>query len=191
MSYTTRFDDALIYTSAIHRHQKRKATGIPYITHLLAVASLVGVHGGTEDQVIGGLLHDAIEDCIDKVPEIRTQIGSKFGQTVLDIVEACTDADTIPKPPWRERKLVYIKHVQDADPRAPFLLVSLADKVHNAQSIVQDLRVMKEELWTRFKGKREGSIWYYESLSDAFATQAPGPLADELARLVEEMNRLG
>jgi (p)ppGpp synthase/HD superfamily hydrolase len=191
MTYTIRFDRALTFASEIHRHQRRKGSDVPYITHLLATASLVGTHGGTEDQVIGGLLHDAIEDCITTVPDIRAQISDRFGAPVLEIVEACTDADTDPKPPWHERKTRYIQHVLDAEHGAPFLLVSLADKVHNAQSIIHDLRTIHSALWDRFTGHRDGSIWYYTSLADAFKQRQPGALADELARLVEEMERLG
>ncbi len=190
MPYTTRFDDALVFASDLHRHQTRKGTDIPYVTHLLAVAALVGTHGGTEDQVIGGLLHDAIEDCIAHVPDVRARIDERFGPDVLAIVEACTDADTDPKPPWRARKEAYLAHLRQANRDAPFLLVSLADKVHNARSIVADLRTVGDALWDRFNAGRDGSLWYYASLAETFGTRHPGPRADELADLVRRMHRM-
>lgn len=190
MSYSTRFDDALTLAHDLHRDQVRKGSGVPYITHLLGVASLVGENGGTEDQVIAALLHDAIEDCIDVRPDIRTEIGDKFGDEVLAIVEACTDSDTIPKPPWRARKVEYLERLARKPAGSPALIVSKADKLHNLRSIVRDYRVVGDELWSRFKGGRDGTIWYYRELSAIFARLAPGPMQRELTELVVTIQRL-
>lgn len=187
MSYTERFDRGLLLASEVHRKHLRKGTSIPYVTHVLAVASLVGVHGGDEDQVIAALLHDAIEDGIKDFPDIRERIDSEFGERVLRIVNACTDADTDPKPPWRERKEAYLDHLKN-DPDSGHLLVSLSDKVHNAQSIVMDLRVVGDKLWERFNSPREQTLWYYQSLNEVFQDRTPSPLADELSRLVASMS---
>ena len=191
MAYTYRFDRALTYASELHRDHERKGRGVPYITHLLAVASLVGAHHGDEDQVIAALLHDAIEDCIDSVPDIREQIREAFGERVLDIVEGCTDADTIPKPDWPERKQQYLDHLRELPDDSPVLLVSLCDKLHNARAILRDLREHGDALWDRFKGGHGGSLWYYTTLARTFREKRPGHLADELTRTVALIREVG
>jgi (p)ppGpp synthase/HD superfamily hydrolase len=186
--YTDRFDRALVFASEVHRNQIRKGSGVPYVTHLLVVASIVGEHHGTEAQVVAALLHDAIEDCIQDVPDIREQIEARFGADVLAIVEACTDADTHPKPPWRERKEAYLARLREKPAEHPALLVSLADKVHNSRSILRDYRQIGDELWERFRGGHEGTLWYYRSLSDIFAARRPGPLATEFEQIVDSIH---
>jgi (p)ppGpp synthase/HD superfamily hydrolase len=185
--YSERFEEALVWAARLHREQTRKGKDVPYIHHLMAVASLVGSHGGDEDQVIAGLLHDAIEDCVGEVPDVAEQIGERFGERVREIVEGCTDAATDPKPPWRERKEAYLAHLRELDEGAPVLLVSLSDKVHNARSIVADLWEVGEVLWDRFNAGREGSLWYYGELAEIFGEKQPGYLSRELKALVEQM----
>jgi (p)ppGpp synthase/HD superfamily hydrolase len=180
---TKRFEDALVYTAVIHAAQRRKKTNIPYISHLLAVASLTLEHGGDEDQTIAALLHDAAED--QGGEERLADIRARFGDRVADIVKDCTDSWVEPKPPWRPRKEAYLASLPNKSPDS--LLVSLADKTHNARAIVADLRVRGDELWDRFTGGRDGSIWYYEALAEAFASALPGPLSDELGRTVQAM----
>jgi hypothetical protein len=187
MTYSPRFDEALAWASELHRDQTRKGKDVPYINHLIAVASLVGSNGGDEDQVIGALLHDAIEDCIGDVPDIQEQIREKFGERVLEVVEGCTDAYQEPKPPWPERKQSYLDHLRELPDDSPVLLVSLSDKVHNARSILRDLREHGDELWDRFKGKHAGTLWYYNTLAGIFEQKQPVYLAVELRRVVEAM----
>ncbi|MCW5697665.1 MAG: HD domain-containing protein [Bauldia sp.] len=175
-----RFDNALVYASRLHRGQLRKGTDIPYISHLLAVASLVIEYGGDEDQAIAALLHDAAEDQGGE-PTLR-EIRETFGNDVADIVAACTDAWVEPKPPWHARKAAYLAALPHKQPRA--LLVSLADKVHNARAIVADRRAIGDAIFDRFTGRRDGTLWYYRSLSDIFTAMLPGPAAQELDRLV-------
>lgn len=186
--YSQRFDRALVFTSEIHRAQIRKGAGVPYVTHLLAVASIVGEHHGTEDQVIGALLHDAIEDCIKDVPDIRDQIASRFGDEVLLIVEACTDADTHPKPPWRERKEAYLERLRAKPHDHPAMLVSLADKVHNSRSILRDQHETGDEIFSRFRGGRDGTLWYYRTLSQIFSDKELGRLAREFEEIVSDIH---
>jgi (p)ppGpp synthase/HD superfamily hydrolase len=164
MILTERFDEALLYASAPHRKQPRKGTDIPYVSHLLAVCSIVIAHGDDEDQAIAALLHDAVED--QGGQPTRDEIDRRFGGNVAKIVADCTDAWTDPKPPWRARKVAYLAALPGKPPRS--LLVSLADKVHNAQAIAEDRRALGEEIWNRFTGGREGTIWYYGALSDFF-----------------------
>jgi len=178
MMLSRKFDDALAFASGLHRAQKRKGTDIPYIAHCLAVSSLVLEHGGDEDAAIAGLLHDAVED--QGGDEILREIRKRFGDAVADIVADCTDAWAIPKPPWRERKEAYLRDLPSKGPAS--LLVSLADKVHNAAAIAHDFSIHGDDLWGRFNGGREGTIWYYENLRDIFGVCCPGPLQQRLAR---------
>lgn len=186
-----RFDRALAFASQLHRTQTRKATSIPYVSHLLAVASIVLEHGGTEDEAIAALLHDSVEDRSAEfggADGLRRKLRELFGQPVVDIVDGCTDAETDPKPEWRPRKEAYVAHMRIA-PRS-VLLVSCADKLHNVRSIVASLRAEGETVWERFTGKKDGSLWYYRSLCDVFASRLPGALSDELGRAVDEMESL-
>lgn len=191
MSYSTRFDDALVFASRVHRDQTRKGGSIPYITHLLGVASLIGDHGGTEDQVIAGLLHDAVEDGVEHIPDIEQQITERFGAQVLALVLACSDATTHPKPPWRARKQRYIDHVEAAPGDDPALLITAADKLHNLTTMLRDHELYGDSLWDRFNATPEQSLWYYRSLSAAlnakrWPTQLQAQLAAQLARRVKD-----
>ena len=171
---TERFQTALAFATELHRDQRRKGTEIPYVSHLLGVASIALEIGADEDQAIAALLHDAVEDqggaaCLE-------EIRKRFGDRVAGIVSDCTDADVEPKPPWRGRKEAYIASL-DHKPKDS-LLVSLADKTHNARAILDDLVVHGPALWQRFTGGRDGSLWYYDQLASAFLRLLPGPAAD-------------
>ncbi len=186
MSYGEKLEEALGYTARIHRDQTRKGTNVPYVTHLLAVAAIVGENGGTEEEVIAALLHDAPED---QGGEARlAEIRERFGDEVADIVAGNTDTFEDPKPPWRERKEAYVAHVAHA-PRS-VRLVSAADKLHNARSVLADLRSLGEDLWPRFNGGKEGTLWYYRALVEALETAGPDPIVEELDRVVGELERL-
>jgi (p)ppGpp synthase/HD superfamily hydrolase len=141
--------------------------------------------GISHEQAIAGLLHDAIEDV---GAEQEAAIAERFGPQVAGIVRACTDADIRPKPPWRARKEAYIAHLEHADHDA--LLVSCADKLHNARAIVADLRTHGLAVFDRFTAGLAGTIWYYASLAEVFARRLPSPLSAELARAVGDMQRL-
>jgi (p)ppGpp synthase/HD superfamily hydrolase len=184
MPYGENFDHALLYASRLHRDQLRKGTSTPYITHLLAVASIVGENGGSEDEVVAALLHDAPEDRGGEatLQEIRDQ----FGDGVTEIVDGCTDTYETPKPPWRGRKERYLAHLAGAS--GSVRLVSSADKLHNARTVLSDYRLLGEDLWTRFNGKKEGTLWYYRAVVDAL--QGDSPIVEELDRVVTELETL-
>ncbi len=179
-----RFDRAVAFARALHAGQRRKGTDIPYVAHLLGVASLVVEDGGSEDEAIAGLLHDAVEDQ-GGAPTLR-RIEQLFGREVARIVDACSDADVVPKPPWRARKEAYIAHLPDAD-RA-VLRVSLADKLHNARAILFDLHA-GHDVWSRFNADRDAILRYYRALVEAFVARDAGPMAHELERAVESIER--
>src|SRR5450432_1830799 len=143
-----RFLRAFQFAAEKHANQTRKASTIPYIAHLMGVAALVLEARGDEDLAIAALLHDVVEDC-GGAPMLK-EVRRRFGKRVADVVEACSDTDATPKPPWRERKEQYIRHLRTAD--AGSRLVSTADKLHNARSILADYREIGEPIWERFQG---------------------------------------
>lgn len=181
-----RFEKALVYAARLHATQVQKGSGRPYVGHLLGVASLVIQYGGDEDQAIAALLHDAVEDQ-GGLPTLRA-IRRKFGARVADIVAGCSDSFTTPKPPWRERKETYIAHVRHAP--ADVRLVSAADKLDNARTILADLRRIGDRVWLRFKGRKDGTLWYYREILGAFKDAGRDALVEELGRAVAEMHRL-
>ena len=181
-----RFDEALAFAVDLHREQPRKGTGVPYVSHLLSVAALVLEHGGSEDQAIAALLHDAVEDQGGRPTAER--IRERFGDLVADIVDGCTDTDVSPKPPWRERKEAYVERVR-REP-AHVRLVSAADKLHNARTMVTDLRIHGPALWQRFNAGRDETLWYLGALVAAFREAGTMPIVEELARTVAELERV-
>jgi (p)ppGpp synthase/HD superfamily hydrolase len=183
MPLSETYDDALVYASRIHRDQTRKGSGVPYISHLLSVSSRVIVAGGCEVQAIAGLLHDAAEDQGGK--DRLDDIERRFGTAVAKIVADCTDSWVDPKPEWRPRKEAYLAALPAKPPAS--LLVSLADKVDNAEAILHDHRIVGDQLWSRFTGGRQGTIWYYRALSDIFARIFPCALSSELAHAVSQL----
>lgn len=183
---THRYADALQYAWKLHDGQLRKGTQIPYFSHVMSVSAIALEHGANEDEAIAALLHDAVEDC-GGLPTLEL-IRSKYGASVADIVEGCTDAEVTPKPPWRERKEAYIAHLATASPSVR--LVSASDKLHNARAIVADLQVLGPSLWSRFNAGRDGSLWYYRSLVGAFAAHGPSLLVGQLDQTVGAMERL-
>jgi (p)ppGpp synthase/HD superfamily hydrolase len=178
-----RFLRAFNFAAEKHAGQTRKASTIPYVAHLMGVASLVLEFGGDEDQAIAALLHDVVEDC-GGAPMLK-EVRRRFGSRVAKIVDGCTDSATDPKPPWRERKETYIRHLKTAD--AETRLVSAADKLNNVRSILSDYRDVGESVWERFKGGRDGTLWYYRALLQEFLPRKPNRLIRELELAIEEL----
>lgn len=186
MQLSERFTEALTFAAELHADQVRKGSGTPYLAHLLGVASLVLEYGADEDEAIAALLHDAIED--RGGVQTRAEIYRRFGDRVTAIVDGCTDSDTEPKPPWRHRKEAYIARLPHASKSVR--LVSAADKLYNARSILKDYQLVGESLWERFSGGKEGSLWYYRAIVNVFRQGEPHPLVDELERVVVELERI-
>jgi (p)ppGpp synthase/HD superfamily hydrolase len=181
-----RFLRAFEFAAKKHSSQVRKASTIPYIAHLMGVASLVLEAGGDEDLAIAALLHDVVEDC-GGVPMLK-EVRRRFGDRVAKVVDECTDADTCPKPPWQERKETYIRHLRSAD--ADTRLVSAADKLNNIRSILSDYRAVGESVWSRFNGGREGTLWYYRTLRDVFLLRKPNRITRDFDLAVKELESL-
>ena len=185
MTLTGRFDEAFAYAHAAHASQTRKGTGTPYVGHLIGVASIVLDDGGSEDEAIAALLHDAAEDAGGR--ERLEDIRRRFGDAVATIVEDCTDSWTTPKPPWAERKRQYVEHARTL--AAPSLRVSAADKVHNTYAILRDLRNIGEKVWERFSAGPDDVLAYYQGLVRAYKEAGGGRLVDELERIVRGIER--
>ena len=168
MAWSDKVDDAMCFAHALHRDQIRKGSGVPYMSHLMGVAALVGDHGGSEQQLIAALLHDAIEDQAHKHEDLPQEIASRYGQAVLTMVLALSDATTHPKPPWQQRKRAYIEHIDQAADDDPALLVSVCDKLYNARTLLRDMNLLGLEVFERFKPEPEQTLWYYDSLAEAF-----------------------
>ena len=182
---TPRFDEAVRYAREVHAGQDRKGTGVPYISHLLGVSSIVLDDGGSEDEAIAALLHDAAEDHGGR-PRLE-DIRSRFGDAVARIVEDCTDSWDTPKQSWAERKRAYAEHARSLP--ATSLRVSVADKVHNTYAILRGLRTHGEQIWTRFNARPDDILTYYQSLVRAYREAGGGPLVDELERIVRGIER--
>lgn len=184
-----RFESALVYANHVHQGQQRKGAGIPYMAHILGVAAIAMEYGAEEDEAIGALLHDAAED---GGGEARlAEIRARFGDAVGDIVLGCSDSlveHPEDKLPWRERKETYLAHIEQASDAV--CLVSAADKLHNVRSIMRDLRLHGDDVWDRFQGKRDGTLWYYDAVADALARRHHSALTRDLVREVEELLQL-
>lgn len=185
-----RFDLALQLALGLHRQQVRKGTSIPYISHLLAVCSLVLEAGGDEDQAIAALLHDAVED--QGGSATLETIRHLFGDRVATAVESCSDSvvtDAAKKAPWRQRKEKYLAHLQHANEDAR--LIAAADKLHNVRAVLKDFREMGDQVWSRFNAPKQEQLWYYSALVDSLPpTGTAQPIIEELAREVEELKEL-
>ena len=187
---TDRFGKAMQFALELHRTQPRKGGEIPYIAHLLAVTALVLEDGGSEDEAIAALLHDAIED---QPREGRTahEIDNQFGKQVLEIVEALTDntddGDDRSATTWRVRKELYLERLPTKS--AATLRVAAADKLHNARAILADFEDIGDEVWARFNAPKDEQLWYYRELSAAFerAPHAPEGLVKHFRRTVEQI----
>lgn len=184
-TFTRRFDEAFTYVREVHAGQRRKGGDIPYLGHLMGVASIVIDDGGGEDEAIAGLLHDAAEDHGGR--ERLADIRARFGPTVAGIVEDCTDSWSAPKEPWKARKQQYVAHARALGPAS--LRVSAADKVHNAYAILRDLRTTGDEVWKRFNASADDVLAYYQGLVRAFREAGGGHLVDELDRIVRGIER--
>lgn len=180
-----RFEQALQFAAITHRTQVRKGSGIPYVGHLLGVCSVVIEDGGSEDEAIAALLHDAAEDQGGHI--MLEDIRGRFGDHVAGIVEACSDTMESLKPPWRARKEAYLEHLDD-QPKS-VLRVSLADKLFNARAILRDYLVVGEEIWSRFQTGQDGQLWYYRQLAERFCTLLPGRMAIELSEVVDKLEK--
>jgi (p)ppGpp synthase/HD superfamily hydrolase len=183
---TDRFVSAMSYAHEVHQGQRRKGTGIPYIAHVLGVAAIAMEYGADEDEAIGALLHDAAEDGGGEAT--LAEIRARFGDAVGDIVLGCSDSlveDPEDKLPWLERKENYLAHLENASPSV--CLVSAADKLHNVRAIIRDYSQHGDDIWPRFQGLRDGTLWYYQTVAHALVRRFYSPLTRDLQQAVDEL----
>lgn len=185
MQLSHRFEQALVFASQLHAQQTRKSGNIPYISHLLSVTALVLEDGGDEDEAIAALLHDAIEDQ-GGLPT-REKILSLFGPAVTAIVDGCTESVTKPKPPWRDRKLKYLELMSHASDSV--LRVSMADKLHNARSLLAECYREGDAVWQKFHGGKDGTLWFYRSLLQIYRRRPSPLLVPELDRVISLLDQ--
>src|SRR2546423_7448998 len=184
MKFSRQFEEALIYATRAHGNQTRKKTGSPFAAHILGVTAIALEYGADETEAISALLHDTVEDCggAERLRDIR----EKFGDEVAKIGDGCTATYETPKPPWSERKRAYIDHLKTSD--SSTRLVSASDKLHNTRAILAELRRNGTEVFDRFAGKKDGTLWYYRALVTAFREHGNHTdLIDELDRVVTEI----
>lgn len=180
---TERFEAALIYANRLHASQVRKVSGVPYMAHLLSVAALVLEDGGTEDEAIAGLLHDAVED--QGGEPTREMILQQFGEQVASIIDGCTESSLSPKPPWKERKLLYLEKLRSAS--TSVRRVSLADKLHNARSLLGDLRQSGDAVWSYFNASPGETLWFYQSLLKIYEEMGRDEMTAVFRQMVLEL----
>lgn len=176
----------MTYAHDVHQGQFRKGTAIPYIAHVLGVAAIALEYGADEDEAIGALLHDAAEDGGGEAT--LAEIRARFGDAVGDIVLGCSDSlveDPEDKLPWRDRKENYLVHLENASQSV--CLVSAADKLHNVRSIIRDYHQHGADIWLRFQGRRDGTLWYYETVAHTLARRYYSQLTRDLQLAVDEL----
>jgi len=186
-----RYAQAVAWATELHAHQTRKVGDIPYLSHLLSVSAMVLEDDGDEDEAIAGLLHDAVED-VGGEP-LLDEIRLRFGKKVADIVDGCSDSYGDPKPPWAERKQQYIDHLEEGGVAEPVLRVVAADKLHNARSVLVDLRRLGRMVFDAFNADADEVLWYYSTISRILDEQLPDSrstiqlrdVVDQLAELLE------
>ncbi len=186
MVLSDRFSDAVGFACCLHAQQRRKISKTPYAAHLLRVTGIVLESGGSEDEAIAALLHDAVED--QGGVETHRAIEARFGSNVAAIVDECTDSAETPKPPWQDRKEAFIRSIPAMSSSAR--RVTAADKLDNVRGLIDSFHGQGEELWRFFHGGRDGTLWYYRAVADALAEADPNPLVASLVRAVDDFERL-
>lgn len=173
LSLSPKFTEALLYAGELHGRQRRKGSGIPFMAHLLGVAAIVLEDGGDEEEGIAALLHDAVEDH-PREGKTETEILERFGSRVHRVVMGCTDTDPAggKKGTWESRKKKFINHLR-SEAAPDVLRVATADKLYNARSIINDMRLVGDEVWSRFSVPKEKTLWYYREVTRALKEQIP------------------
>lgn len=164
MLFSKQIEKALIVAAKAHQKQFRKSTDIPYITHPVAVFLIAEQYTDDENTLIACLLHDVLEDVPPAIYS-ESDMVQDFGDEVVKIVKDVSEDKTAgePEKPWRERKEGYLTHLENSkDSRS--LLVSVADKIHNLASMVNDYEEVGDKLWERFNASKEDELWYYSEI---------------------------
>ena len=183
--YSKQLTKAFSLAAELHKGQVRKGSGEPYLSHVMGVAALVIRYKGTENEVAGALLHDTAEDCGGE--KILSLIRRELGPEIESIVRGCSDSFTSPKPPWKERKIAFINSLPSAS--SSIILVSNCDKIYNLGTILDDYREHGEALWKRFKGEKDGTLWYYRTLASFYSSKGPAGPSEKLNRILQALEK--
>ncbi|GAB4460147.1 MAG: HD domain-containing protein [Elainellaceae cyanobacterium] len=178
-----RFADAFTYALHLHRYQSRKVNAAPYISHLMAVAALVLEDGGSEEEAIAALLHDAVED--QGGEPIYTEILRRYGSQVAAIVHDCTVPPRAASQTWKSHKLDYLNQIRHASPEAQRVI--LADKLHNVRSLITNLRQTGESTWSAFAASKADNLWLHQELADLFEQYAHSSLVAEFRQQIHTL----
>ena len=186
-TYDPRLDDALAFVAERFRFKARKATRVPYLSHLLAVTAMVMEHGGTADQMVAAALHDYLEDVVGASV---TEIEERFGPNVARLVDALSDSKDAsrPKAPWRIRKTTHLSQLRTAG--TDVKLIAACDKLHNARSVIVDQKRVGDEAFTRFSAPKDDTLWFYRESLGALREGYDHEVLEELAAAIDEMHRL-
>jgi (p)ppGpp synthase/HD superfamily hydrolase len=192
--YSDAINHAFAFSAKHHDRQVRKGTRLPYLTHPANVALILAQYDQDEQTIIAGILHDVIEDCVvDGYTRemLEDRIGSKFGEVVLDTVLAVTyrkvDDDGV-EFSAEERKEDYLRRLAATNNRARW--VCAADKIHNANSILADLRRTTDAnvIWSRFGAGKAGTIqWYGDVYHRLVEIGFREPITEELGDAVRRL----
>lgn len=185
-SLSEEFLEAFEFTFNLHKDQVRKGSEIPYMSHLMGVTALVLEDGGNETEAIAALLHDSVEDQ-GGLATLKI-IQRKFGNGVAGLVEFCTDSMETPKPPWKDRKLAVINKVSSAGDSE--YKIMLADKLHNLRTIKTIAETSGNDIWERFTGGHEGSLWYYRQLLSRFQLRGDHPYLREIEAILDYLEAI-
>jgi (p)ppGpp synthase/HD superfamily hydrolase len=195
--YSDVINHALAFAAKHHDRQVRKGTKLPYLTHPANVAIILTRYGRDDETVVAGILHDVVEDCVQDGytrEMLEQRIGDKFGgkvlETVLEVTYRRHDDDGV-ELSGDERRSDYLERLAKADENAWW--VCAADKIHNASSIVADLRrtIDPETIWNRFGGGKEPTArWYRQVFEKLRELGFDAPIMTELDRVSAELSEL-
>jgi (p)ppGpp synthase/HD superfamily hydrolase len=184
-AYSDKLAEAMAFITDQFRFKVRKGTGVPYLTHLMCVAAMVGEGGGDEEQIIAALCHDYLED----IPGAsEAELIRRFGPRVNAMVVALSDCAGEPKPPWRERKDAYLAALSEKS--ADVKLIAAADKLHNCGSLVRDHLRMGDAIFERFNAKKSGTLWYYRELLPPLRKNWSHYLLEDLGASVQRLYKI-
>lgn len=189
MNLSPMISRALNFSAKKHEGQKRKADGLPFIVHPVAVAWILSNYTEDEEVISAGLLHDILEDVEgDNYDEIVQEFGNNVALLVKDVSEDKDPNEPIENElPWMERKQSYMEHLKNASEKA--MLLSTADKIHNLQSMMDAYDYLGEGIWSKFNSPPEKKIWFYEEVYKIVSEHIPATMKNEYGALIKNAKK--
>lgn len=196
MFLTPRIEQAIVRATVLHRDQKRKVSGVPYIVHPYSVAFLLAHFVEDEDVIIAGLLHDVLEDTPEyTAPMLRADFGDRVLRIVQEVTEDFTQAEKMDRvlrgernaSAWRSRKERYLENLKNDSPEG--LLVATADKIHNMRGVIDEYRLHGEQVWGKFRRPAADLVWFYAKANQVIGECLQHPLVDEMNKVFKELEQ--